>query len=224
MHVAALITGGKDSLYATMLAMKKGHIIECLVSMRPKRADSWMFHYPNIHLTNLLSDATGIPLILVETSGIKEEELEDLKRVLARLDIDGVVSGAIASRYQKIRINRICRELGLKSITPLWQRDPAKLLAEMIDADLKIIITAVAALGLDETWLGRRLDKKALSDLIKLSNKYGINVCGDGGEMETLVLDAPIFKKSIKILKAKRVWEGDSGYLLIEGAKLVNKS
>jgi len=223
MRVAALVTGGKDSLYAVVKAVEMGHRVAYLVSMLPRSDESWMFHHVNIHLTELVSEAVGIPLVSAETSGVEGEVVEDLKRVLAGLDVEGVVSGAIASTYQKSRVDRVCSELGLEHVAPLWGREPAALLAEMIDYGLETIVTAVAALGLDESWLGRRLNHEALRDLIALNQQYGINVCGEGGEFETLVLDAPIYRRRIRIVEARRVWRGDSGFLVVENAELEDK-
>ena len=223
MRLASLFTGGKDSVYATHLIRKSGEEVTCLVSMRPRRSDSWMFHSVNLHLVPLSAEALGIPLVQCETEGEKESEVEDLKSVLSSLDVDGVVSGAIASSYQRSRIERVCSELGLVTLTPLWGRDPVKLLREMIASGMVIMVTAVAALGLDEGWLGRILDSGAFEGLVMLSHRYGLNVCGDGGEMETLVLDAPFFKKSLRVLSSKRLWEGDGGNLLVE-AELEDKT
>ena len=120
MRVAVLVTGGKDSALALYRVLKQGHHVKHLVTMLPKREDSWMFHSLNIHLVDLFAEAAEIPLVKAETAGIKEKELKDLKNLLATLDIDGVVSGAISSRYQKKRIDKICQALDLKSIAPFW--------------------------------------------------------------------------------------------------------
>jgi len=183
-----------------------------------------MFHRPDIQLIDLFAKCTGLPLVKVETSGEKEKELEDLKLVLQKLDIEGVVSGAIASKYQRSRIGRICDELGLASITPLWGLEPVELLREMIDSSFEIIITSASAQGFDESWLGRKLDEETLRDLIELNRMYKVSVSGEGGEYESLVLDAPFFHKRIEILEAERIWRGDSGYLLIRKAELKDKS
>jgi len=223
LQVAALVTGGKDSALALHRALKQSYNVKYLVTMIPQRPDSWMFHYPNIHLADFFAEAVGIPLVKGETSGVKETELEDLKRLLAKLQVDGVVTGAIMSQYQKKRIDRICQELNLKSIAPLWHENPQKLLAEIVKLNFEVLIVGVYAYGFNVTWLGRKINQKSISDLIKLNKEYQISVVGEGGEYETLVLDAPFFKKRIQLVQTERIWENHSGYLIVKKAKLVEK-
>ncbi len=221
-RLAALFTGGKDSTYAAHLAEDLGEL-RYLVTMIPQREDSWMFHTVNIGLASLIAEAYGVEHVAASTSGVKEEELQDLRRVLEGLDVDAVISGAIASNYQRRRIDKLCQQLGLKHITPLWGRNSAELLKEMLEAGLRIMVTGVAALGLDERWLGRIIDEEALRELLELNRRYGINICGDGGEMETLVLDAPWFRYRVEILEAERLWDGISGVYHIRRAELIPK-
>jgi len=223
LRVAVLVTGGKDSALALYRAMKQGFEIVNLVTMVPQRADSWMFHYPNIHMADLIAEAIGIPLVRAETSGLKEEELADLKRTLKRLSVDGVVSGAISSQYQKKRIDRICKTLGIEHIVPLWQEEPLKLLKEILQSEMEIIIVGVYAYGFTEDWLGRRIDESAVSDLVRLNKKLQVSLVGEGGEYETLVLDAPFFKRRIQLVETERIWQGQSGCFLVKRAMLVNK-
>lgn len=224
MHVAALVTGGKDSALALYRALKQDYEVKYLVTMLPQREDSWMFHSVNIHLTDLFAEAVRIPLVKSETSGVKEMELKDLKDLLATLDVEGVVSGAILSQYQKERIDRVCRELNLESIAPLWHENPMKLLEELISLNFEAIIVGVYAYGFDQSWLGRRIDSATICDLARLNKKYQVSLVGEGGEYETLVLDAPFFRKRIRLLRVEKVWENHSGYLLVREAKLVNKA
>jgi diphthine-ammonia ligase len=224
MRVAALVTGGKDSALALYRALKLGYEVEVLVTMIPQREDSWMFHFPNIHLADLFAEAVEISLVKAETVGIKETELKDLKNLLATLDIQGVVSGTISSRYQKKRIDKICQELNLESIAPLWQEDSMRLLKEIINQNFEVIIVGVYAYGFDENWLGRKIDSTTIKNLAELNDKHQISLVGEGGEYETLVLDAPFFKKRIQVLQTERTWENHSGYLLVKEAKLVDKA
>jgi predicted ATP pyrophosphatase (TIGR00289 family) len=223
MRLAALVSGGKDSILALYRAQKMGHTIEVLATMIPKRSDSYMFHFPNIHLTDYIAKALEIPLVTAETSGIKEKELEDLKKLLASLDVDGVVTGAIQSTYQKQRIDRICNELGIESVAPLWHQDPLDLMKELIDLKFKVIIIGVYAYGLDQTWLGQEINHETLKKLVKLHEQYQISLVGEGGEYESLVLDAPIFKKRIEIVEVESTYENNSGVIFIKEARLVDK-
>ena len=223
MRVAVLVTGGKDSTLSLYHVLKQGYEVKYLASMLPQREDSWMFHFPNIHLTELFAEAVEIPLVKAETAGIKETELEDLKKLLATLDVEGVVSGAISSQYQKKRIDKVCQELNLRSIAPLWQEAPLQLLSEVIELNFEVIIVGVYAYGFNESWLGRKLDLSTVDSLLDLNRKFGISPVGEGGEYETLVLDAPYFRRKIQLLQVEKIWEKDSGYLLVKKARLVHK-
>lgn len=223
MRLAALVSGGKDSALALNRALQEGHRITCLVSLVPKRKDSWMFHFPNIHLTEMFAEAAEIQLVKRETTGIKEEELEDLRLALETLDVEGVVSGAIASQYQKERIEEVCKKLNLRSFTPLWHQDPIKLLEELLRLEFEVVFTGVSAYGFTEQWLGRSLSAETIRDLTDLQSKHQISPVGEGGEYETLVLDAPFFKKRIRLIETEIVWEKQSGYLHVTKALLVEK-
>lgn len=222
MKLAALISGGKDSSLAIHRAMQEGHEVTDLVTIVPANEDSYMFHSANIHLTKLISEATGISLTSMTSSGEKEKELEDLKKALSSVSVDGVIAGAIESQYQTSRVRRICNELGLELYAPLWHKEPESLLREMIIL-MDIRMVKVAAAGMDESWLGRRFDEKLINDLKELNRKYRVHLAGEGGEYETLVLDAPFYKKRVNLLETEKVWMGDSGVLKVIKAEFQDK-
>ncbi len=223
MRVAVLVSGGKDSALALYHVLRSKNEVTCLASVIPLREDSWMFHYPNIRLVDLFSEAVGIPLVKTESSGIKEEEVEDLKRLIEGLDVEGIVTGAIASTYQKSRVDLVCEQLGLKSIVPLWHRDPLTILKEFVALDFNAIVTGVYAHGFTKEWLGKKIDSDAINELEELGRQYSISLVGEGGEYETLVLDGPIFKKRMNIIDAEIAWKHESGCYLIKKAMLEDK-
>jgi predicted ATP pyrophosphatase (TIGR00289 family) len=137
--------------------------------------------------------------------------------------VDAIVSGAVASTYQKSRIEKICEQLKLKCIAPLWHENPLNILKEILGLKFEVIITGVYAYGFSKEWLGRKIDNATFEALIELNRRYGISLVGEGGEYETLVLDAPFFKKRIEIIEAEKIWKNQSGYFLITKAKLENK-
>lgn len=227
MRACVLFSGGKDSAFALWCAIHQGYEIVCLLTIFPQRSDSWMFHYPDIEWTRLQAEAVGIPQVTAKASGVKEEELGAMKEALLELKrtrgIDCVVTGAIASEYQKWRIETICYELGIRSVAPLWRKDPEQLLTEQVEMGFEFILTACMAMGLGPDWLGRMIDSKAIDELKSIRRRYGISLVFEGGEAETYVLNAPMFTKRIRIAEARPVWKGDSGSLDIVRASLYDK-
>jgi ABC transporter with metal-binding/Fe-S-binding domain ATP-binding protein len=220
MRVAALFSGGKDSVFAVYITQQYGWDVSHLVTLLPVKQDSYMFHSINIHLTELLAQAINIPLVKKSTKGEKETELIDLKNLLQSLEIDGVISGAIASEYQRTRIEKICDEIGIKSFTPLWHKDQELLLRDQVKAGFHIVIVGVFASGFDEAWLGKTIDEHTIDALVSLHEKYKINIAGEGGEFETLVLDGPLFSQKLVIDESVKEWNRDNGIFQVKSAHL----
>lgn len=226
MNAAVLFSGGKDSTMALHYALSNGEDVKYLLSMKSRNSESYMFHVPNIHITDLLAEAVDIPIMSVETDGIKEEELEDLRHAFEKLKSSGVeciYTGALYSVYQKSRIEKLGEEVGLEIISPYWHVDELEYMRKIVSLGFKIIISGVAAWGLDESWLGRVIDDDAIDELVKIHEKYYVDLAFEGGEAETLAIDGPIFKKKLKILKDKKEWHHDSGVYIIEDAILEEK-
>ncbi|MFH1445069.1 MAG: diphthine--ammonia ligase [Nanoarchaeota archaeon] len=227
MKLAALFSGGKDSTFAVYDSIKKGHEVKCLVSLLPKNPESYMFHYPNTEFTKQQAEAMNIPIIIKETLGEKEKELEDMESALAeakeKFNVDGVVAGAIASEYQRQRVNDIAKRLGLMVLTPQWNMDPEKYWNILLDSGFKVMIIGVASDGLSKEWLGRVIGEAELRKLRELSQKHRFHLAFEGGEAETFVLDCPLFKRRIEIKEAEIKWEGDSGFYFFKKIKLVDK-
>lgn len=226
MNAAVLFSGGKDSTMALYYALKMKEDVRYLLSVKSRNDESYMFHVPNIHITDLLAEAVDIPILSVETDGIKEEELDDLKEAfknLKGLGVECIYTGALYSQYQKSRIERLGSEVGLEIISPYWHVNELEYMREIVSLGFKIIISGVAAWGLDESWLGRVIDNQAIDELVEIKEKYYVDIAFEGGEAETLAIDGPIFKKRLKILKDKKEWHRDSGVYIIEDAVLEEK-
>ena len=226
MNLGVLFSGGKDSTFACYRAIEK-NTVACLITLISENVDSYMFHTPNIRRTGLQAEAMGIPLLSWYTEGRKEEELVDLKDAIAaareKYGIEGIVTGAIESVYQAARVQRICRELNMWCFNPLWQINQVDYLRLLISDGFNIIISGVFAYPFDESWVGATLTEELVQKLVQLQKKYKINPSGEGGELETFVLDGPLFKKRIEILKASRTYENYRGHFIIDDARLVEK-
>ncbi len=208
-RVACLFSGGKDSVFAAFCALHNGWE-PILVTVLPEPY-SMMFHHPNAKWTGMQATAMGLPHVSFEAT--HGNELDELERVLSSLRVDGIFTGAIASEYQKERIDRIGNTLGIPTYSPLWHKDMA-LLNEMTN-NFEIFITAVAAEGLGPELLGQPFSK--------MGNRPGIHPLLEGGEGETFVTDAPFFNKRIEILGWEKEWDGVRGVAKIKDARLVEK-
>ncbi|MFH0862009.1 MAG: diphthine--ammonia ligase [Candidatus Altiarchaeota archaeon] len=226
MKLGVLFSGGKDSTLALQKAMQKEEIA-CLITVASKNPESYMFHTPNIDVTRMQAESIGLPLVRVETSGQKELELVDLSKAIIEAKkehrIEGVVTGAIESVYQAERIQRICDKLDLWCHNPLWKLDQENLLRQILENQYRVIISGVFAHPLDDSWLGREIRADTITELVKLREKFQISPSGEGGEIETTVLDAPFFKKRIEITKAEKKYALNSGTYDIIEARTVEK-
>lgn len=226
MSVAVLFSGGKDSTMALYAALEADEDVKYLLSIVSVNDESYMFHVPNIHLTDLLAEALDISIVSVETNGVKEDELKDLKfafEKLKNLGVECIYTGALYSVYQKSRIEKLGNELGIKIISPYWHINELEYMKKIVSLGFNVIISSVSAWGLDESWLGRQITNESINELVKLNEKYRLNIAFEGGEAETLVIDGPIFKKKIKILNYSKHWHVDSGVFIIEDAVLEDK-
>ncbi|CAK7906112.1 diphthine--ammonia ligase [[Candida] anglica] len=238
MKFVALISGGKDSFYNIHHCISQGHELIALANLYPAapdrdEIDSFMFQTVGHDIIDSYSECVGVPLYRQKISGTsknqhleysktKEDEIEDLYILLDLIkqkhpEVVGVSCGAILSHYQRTRVESVCGRLGLTSLTYLWQRNQLELMGEMCNSGLDARIIKVAAIGLNETHLGKSI-QQLYPQLIKLNQMYDVHICGEGGEFETIVLDASFFKKRLVVVHKEVVADStdDVSYLRIK--------
>lgn len=240
MKLGALFSSGKDSTFALWLMRKAGYSVECLITVKSRNPDSYMFHTPAVELVELQAKAIGLPLVMQETAGEKEKELEDLRAAFreakSKYGIEGVITGALWSTYQKDRIERIAREESLTVFSPLWHSNQETEM-RLVVSHFELMFTGISAYGLEKSWLGRSITMADVDRLVALSKKLarrgdqlssrfgGLNIAGEGGEFESLVLDGPLFKKRLVVEESEIVEEdAHTARLVVRAAKLVEKS
>jgi diphthine-ammonia ligase len=246
MRVIALISGGKDSTFNMMECIRHGHEIVALVNLKPSsdkhELDSYMYQSVGNETLDLYAEAMGLPFYRDEITGTTkltaltyepscaDDEVEDLYRILKRVKheleaknnytVDAVSSGAILSTYQKNRVENVCERLGLVSLAYLWSQNQRDLLNNMIDSGVDAILIKVACMGLKPNMhLGKSL-REMRDYLFDLETKFGMNVCGEGGEYESLTLDCPLFKKKICIDVSETVMHSDDAFAPVAYLKL----
>ncbi len=193
----ALISGGKDSVYAAHIAVWQGFNVVVAGTIVPPQ-DSLLFHYENAKHAGIHAEALRIPHILVEGDG--EEALRELL-LLAKeeYNVEWLICGAIASEFQRFRFNKVASELGIYVHTPLWHLNPEKYLRGLIDDGFRFLIVSVGVEGLED-WVGRIIDKNNVEELLDVAREGRFNPAGEGGEYETFLIESPLYRLS---------WEGE---------------
>jgi diphthine-ammonia ligase len=252
MEFVALISGGKDSCYNISKCLQYGHQLKCLANLQSptdeednEELHSFMYQTAGSSVISAYEECLGVPLIRRKIQGkaltqslsyekvVDGDEVEDLYELLKEVkerfpSIRGVSCGAIVSNYQRIRVENICNRIGLTSLAYLWQKDRKELIYELCSSSvgLEAILIKVAGAGLiPEKHLGKTL-RELLPTLDRLHQRYGLDYCGEGGEYESLVLDAPFFLKRIEILKSRIIYDEEDqsvGMLKITEWKLCDK-
>ena len=204
-------SGGKDSCFACYRAILSGYDISYLVNFISKEYKRVSFHGTEAKLIQLQSEAIRIPLLQKETTWDGyENEFKDAVRGLIPNGVQGMVFGDVYLQEHKDWTERVCKELGIEAIEPLWEKDPEKILIEFVDAGFEAIIVSARSDLIEEKWIGRKVDRKFLRYL----KNNNIDLCGENGEYHTFVTNGPLFKKKIEITKSKTITR--NGYWFLD--------
>lgn len=206
-RAVCLFSGGKDSVFAAFWALFQGFELS-LLTIKPEPY-SMMFHHPNVEWTRLQAKAASIPHFIISAG---KDELSTLQKTIESLHVDAIITGAIASEYQRQRIEEVGENLGLAVHSPLWHKTSI-LLNEMLE-NFEILITSVSAEGLGREYLG-----KPFRQITELN--LNIHPFLEGGEAETFVTYAPFFKKRIVVKEWNIQWDGVRGVAEIKNAVLI---
>jgi diphthine-ammonia ligase len=222
--VTALVSGGKDSIFSAYLADTQGMYVDELVVLKPADPESMMFHTPNLSMVALQAEAWGKATRTVEVKGSSEaEEAEAVRSALAAAR-GPVVTGAIASSYQWSRLQDVTYSLGRPLYSPLWGKDPGRVVREEIGAGLEIRLVHLAAEPLTPDLLGHRLDLEMVKEIERRGREVrAVHVAGEGGEYETLVTDLPDWTHRLILDRVESEHRGSTSRLVVRQAHLEPK-
>ena len=221
MRVAASWSGGKDCSLACYRAISDGFEVSCLLNFISNEGRC-MSHGLNSGLIVAQSEAIGIPLVQWRTAwNSYEREFKAALRRMREMGVEGVVFGDIHEipRHEGW-VDRVCKELDLVPVKPLWGHDPRQILSDFMDEGFEATVIMVKADVLGEGWLGRKVDRGFVSDLLKLDK---VDPCGELGEYHTYVTDGPLFKRRINILEYDKILRDGYRYLKIIRHEVIGK-
>jgi uncharacterized protein (TIGR00290 family) len=191
-------SGGKECVLATYRAISQGHEVLYLINFISEDGERSRSHGIKANVLALQAQAIGIPLIQVKTSWENyEENFKKVARELKSKGIDGGVFGDMDLEEHREWVERVCSEVGIKALLPLWGIKPDELIDEFLKLQFKAIVVATR---LDENLLGKFLDKA----MVKQISRLGSHPCGENGEYHTFATDGPIFRKALKVTGRER--------------------
>ena len=214
MKAVAAWSGGKDSCFACYKALKSGLEIVSLVTFMESE-DTSNFHGIRADLLDAQADSIGVPLAKqITTMGTYERDFKEALQKFKAKGVEGLVTGDIyeVANHEEHWLERVCKEIGLTPIRPLWQGNTTQIFKDYVAAGFKATVVRTKLSLLGKEWLGRELNEIFLTDITKLGN---VDPCGEGGEYHTVVTDGPIFKKAIKLTQTKKTTRGEFGRLEI---------
>jgi ABC transporter with metal-binding/Fe-S-binding domain ATP-binding protein len=222
-----LFTGGKDSVYALHKALSEGYEVKVLLTVIPHYEHSMLYHKPPYQVLLAQAKSLGIPLESVGLSS-QEGELSALEHLLKRArdkyGVELVVTGALKSNFQRRKFAEAASKLGMELYSPHWGLSDEEYMESLLRHGIKFIIVSITSMGIPLGLLGKALAPEDLEVLKKLSKKYGFNLSFEGGEAETLVVDAPLFKYRLEVEGRPVVVSEYEGYFVVSKCKLVKKS
>ena len=209
-------SGGKDCCLACYRAVAQGLKVHCLLNMVNEDGKRSYSHGLSPQVLEAQSQAIGIPLIQQQA---KRENYEvQFKKVLISLKEKGVsggVFGDIDLDEHRRWIERVCADVAVTPHLPLWGEEQGKLLKEFIGLGFTAVVVTARAELFGREWLGRTVDREFLDHLEVLKDAKEVTPCGEAGEYHTLVIDGPLFRKRLKILRSRRVLREGRWFLSI---------
>ncbi|MGB5100026.1 MAG: diphthine--ammonia ligase [Methanothrix sp.] len=211
-------TGGKDGCLSCYKTMNDGYRIAHLLHFtNQKKTGS---HELNSALIQAQAEALGLPLMQRNFQSYEEEFKKAALELRSHGEgFDAAVFGHIETH--KPLVDRICNDLDIDLLLPLWKQNSEKIVNEIINDGFEVILVSVRDGFLGKEWLGRRIDDKFIADLRKANST--VDPCGENGEFHTLVLDGPIFKKKIIITRSDPLHKEGYRFLNITDFALADK-
>jgi uncharacterized protein (TIGR00290 family) len=204
-------SGGKESALSFYRAEDSGIHITYLINMISEDGRYSRSHGVESELLRSQGDSIGVPVLQYRTTWESYEE--EFKRAVSEVKGKGVyrgVFGDIDLQEHRDWIERVCKEMEVQPFLPLWKRKREDLLIEFVEEGFNAILVTVDSRFLGEQWLGRKIDREFISDLMKMR---GVDLCGENGEYHSFVYDGPIFKKPVEFRVGERRLRGNHWFL-----------
>ncbi|WP_088654902.1 Dph6-related ATP pyrophosphatase [Geofilum rhodophaeum] len=200
MKAFASWSGGKDCMLAVYRYLQTNdHEMACLVNMCDADGEQSRSH--GIHKRFIQSQARAMNLPIVQQAVDARGYESCFKAVVNELKKEGVTVGVFGDIYlveHRQWIERVCEDLDVAPIFPLWENDTQALLMEFVELGFKALTVAVHKNKLGEHWVGRELDLPFFKEITAIAD---IDPCAENGEYHSFVYDGPLFSHPVAFEK-----------------------
>ena len=225
MRVCCLFSGGKDSSYSLHRMLLSGFEVPVLLTVRSEDPDSWLYQTPGIEISHLFSELTGVETEILDSPPDKDREREvltdkliDLKQ---RFQLDAICTGALLSDYQRMIFSHAAFDAGLISYTPIWRKEGIRYLSDLVGSNFKFILLSYSSAGFGPDDLGRIVDADMMNRFLQIADRWRSHPAFEGGEAETLVLSAPLYRKRLEVEGEVRIESEFRARYIIREARCV---
>ena len=205
-------SGGKDCMLALHRFMRNpANEVLSLVNMCDEDSHLSRSHGLSREMVARQVACMNLPITQQRTGRSNYEE--QFKKAIDQLKTKGITAGVFGDIYlmeHRTWIERVCRDMGIEAIFPLWKFPTKDLLREFIDVGFKALTVSVHTEKLPQNWLGREINHNFFKDITALE---GIDACAEEGEYHSFVYDGPLFSLPVPFVR-KAISEHDNHYFL----------
>lgn len=201
-------SSGKDSALALhYLLQDKRYSVEYLLTVLNEQQDRVSMHGVRNELLQQQLDAIEIPygkVFLPEQAdnGVYEKIMSEKVHQLRSEGFEYAAFGDIfLEDLRKYREQQL-QKVNIQTVFPLWKRNTRELIDEFIDSGFKTIVVSINGQFLDESFVGRVIDRDFINDL-----PANVDPCGENGEFHTFCFDAPYFRQPVSFAVGEKVYK-----------------
>ncbi|MBI3862548.1 MAG: ATP-binding protein, partial [Planctomycetia bacterium] len=93
---------------------------------------------------------------------------------------------------------RNLEKVGMQALFPIWKRDTRELLETFLAHEFRSITCCIDTRRLDDSFVGREIDRQFLADL-----PPDVDPCGENGEFHSFACGGPLFASAIDVRRGE---------------------
>jgi diphthine-ammonia ligase len=189
-------SGGKDSCFAMMQAIRLGYTPVVLLNMMNENGRVSRSHAIPKEILGKQAAMLGLPIVTMPARWEDYEQffIETLHELKSGYQINTAVFGDIDLQAHRDWEEKVCNATGIDAVLPLWKQNRKELVLKMIDSGVEAYIVSCNE-KMGDGYLGERITL----ELVKKLELIGVDACGENGEYHTLVVNAPAFSNRIEV-------------------------